>query len=310
MIYDAHQDIAANIQLVTGKDFFKQNGINEGYLNTNYRCINQVDYFRLRKGNVKLVFATIFAKTKKQAIEQFHIYKNIIKKGKDKIIPIFSSKDLARIKGKSIGFLFHMEGAGPIEKKTDLDYFYKLGLRSIGICWRTKNQYVGKNKLTKKGIELIKYIEGKKMIIDLAHTNENLFCNILKYYNKRFIVSHTACKPIYSNKRNLSYRQIMEIINRKSLIGICGVNALVGGCNISNIIKNIKYIIRKGGINNLCFGSDFDGMVNPKIILIKGFEDVSCYPNLIKKLLQAFNNKVNIKKIANKNLKEFIGYAL
>ena len=52
-------------------------------------------------------------------------------------------------------------------------------------------------------------------------------------------------------------------------------------------------------------GSDFDGMVNPKLSLIKNFEDVACYPNLIKKLKTNFK-KDEVEKIAYKNLYNFI----
>jgi len=309
-IFDAHQDIGANVLLVTGKNFFEHNALYEGHIRTKYRCVNQVDLPRLRKGNVKLVFAAIFARTKKQAVEQFHLYTEIIKNSKGAILPVLSRRDLQKIKGEKIGFLFHMEGADPIEKPADLDFFHALGLRSIGICWRTKNQYVGESALTKKGMELIKCIESKRMILDLAHAHEKLFWNILRHFHKRFIVSHTACKSLCPNRRNLSGDQIMEIITRRGLIGICGVNLMLGGSSITNITDHMKYIAKKGGIHTLCFGSDFDGMVHPKIILVKGFEDVSCYPNVIRKLLQSFGNKEVCRKIAYGNLKEFIEYAL
>ena len=140
-IYDAHQDIVANIQLVTGKNFFKKNLINECYIKSKYNCVNQVDYPRLLSGKVKLVFATIFAQTEKQALGQFAIYKKIIKQSNGKIIPILSNSDLSKLSdNKKIGFLFNMEGALPIENKGNFDKFYKLGLRSLGIVWRGKNK--------------------------------------------------------------------------------------------------------------------------------------------------------------------------
>lgn len=303
-IYDAHQDIAANIQLVTNKNFFKENKINDCFIESSYNCVNQVDYPRLVKGNVRLVFAAIFAQTKKQALEQFNIYKKILSSNKN-IVPVLSSKDLIDLQDDQIGFLFNMEGAIPLEDLEDLDIFYEMGLRSIGISWRGENKYIKNSKLSKIGLCLLNKIENKEMILDAAHMDESLFWNVLDNYDKPLIVSHTACKSIYHDKRNLSDEQIEKIEKIGGLIGIAGINKLVGGETIGDIIKNINHIIEQSSINTVCFGSDFDGMVNPKLSLIKDFEDVACYPNLVEKLNALFK-KNEVEKIAYKNLHNFI----
>lgn len=303
-IYDAHQDIAANIQLVTNKNFFKENKIDDCYIKSEYNCINQVDYPRLLKGNVQLVFATIFAQTKKQALEQFDIYKKILSESKN-IIPILSATDLTHLKDNQIGFLFNMEGAAPLEKLEDLDMFYEMGLRSIGIAWRGENRYIEDGKLSKKGLLLLNEIEKKEIILDVAHMSESIFWNTIDNYKKSFIVSHTACRTVYDDDRNLSDEQITEVHKRNGLIGIAGVNKLVGGETIDYVVKNIDHVIEQSSINTVCLGSDFDGMVNPKLSLIKDFEDVACYPNLINKLNLNLK-KEDVEKIAYKNLHNFI----
>lgn len=303
-IYDAHQDIAANIQLVTNKNFFKENKINNCFIESSYNCVNQVDYPRLVKGNVRLVFATIFAQTKKQALEQFDIYKKILFSNKN-IVPILSSKDLLDLQNDQIGFLFNMEGATPLEDVEDLDIFYEMGLRSIGISWRGENKYIKEGKLSEIGLRLLSKIENREIILDAAHMSESLFWDVLNNYNKPIIVSHTACKSIYHDERNLSDKQIKKIEEIDGVIGIAGVNKLVGGETIGDITKNINHVIKQSSINTVCFGSDFDGMVNPKLSLIKDFEDVACYPNLIEKLNTLFE-KNEVEKIAYKNLHNFI----
>ncbi len=303
-IYDAHQDIAANIQLVTKKDFFKRNKIDEGYIDSIYKCVNQVDYPRLKEGGVKLVFATIFAQTKEQAIEQFDIYKEILDSD-NKIIPILTKENLIQLKNDEVGFLFNMEGFAPLEDKNELNIFYELGLRSIGISWRGANKYIDGDKLSEDGVDLLKLIEEKKIILDLAHISEPLFWNVVNSYSRPFIVSHTACRSIHNDERNLSDKQISEIKNRDSLIGIAGVNLLVGGEKISNIVDNIQHAIKHSSINHVCLGSDFDGMVNPKLSLIKDFEDASCFPKLISELSLSLN-QTGVKQIAYENLHNFI----
>jgi len=303
-IYDAHQDIAANIQLVTKKNFFKENKINDCFIKSSYNCVNQVDYPRLVKGGVRLVFATIFAQTKKQALEQFNIYQKILSRSK-KIILILSSTDLIDLQEDQIGFLFNMEGAAPLDDVKDLDIFYEMGLRSIGISWRGENKFIKNGKLSEIGLRLLSNIENKGIILDVAHMSESLFWDVLGSYTKPFIVSHSACRSIYNDERNLLDEQIKKIEKIGGLIGIAGVNKLIGGETIDDIIKNIKHVIEQSSINTVCFGSDFDGMVNPKLSLIKDFEDVACFPNLIKKLDTLFKRN-EVEKIAYKNLHNFI----
>ncbi|PIR05408.1 hypothetical protein COV56_03030, partial [Candidatus Kuenenbacteria bacterium CG11_big_fil_rev_8_21_14_0_20_37_9] len=148
-------------------------------------------------------------------------------------------------------------------------------------------------------------VEKKEMILDVAHMSESLFWNMVDNYNKPFIVSHTAYRTVYDDDRNLSDEQIKEVHKRNSLIGIAGVNKLIGGETIDDIVKNIDHVIKKSSINTVCLGSDFDGMVNPKLSLIKDFEDVTCFPNLIDKLNLNFK-KEDVEKIAYKNLHDFI----
>lgn len=303
-IYDAHQDIAGNIQLVSGKDFFKRNALSECYLKSDFSCVNQVDYPRIKDGGVRLIFATVFADTKRRAIEQFKIYRDIIKREK-LIVPILSCSDLKNLGKGEIGFLFNMEGAAPLEQVEDLDIFYKLGLRSLGIAWRGGNKYIDGKGLSAEGKRLINIISRKPIILDLAHCGKELFWDVVGQYNKPLIVSHTACASIHPDERNLSDEQIREVSKRNGVIGIAGVNLLVGGQRIDNIVSNIKHTVSVSSINNVCFGSDFDGMVNPKLSLIRDFEDVSCFPNLIKELSLFFKHR-DIEKIAYKNLRNFI----
>ena len=303
-IYDAHQDIAGNIQLVSQKDFFKKHAIHDCFIKSKYACVNQVDYPRLVDGNVSLVFATIFAQTKQQALEQFKIYEDIISQG-EQIVPILSADDILSLKSNQIGFLLNMEGAAPIETVDDLDSYYSLGLRSIGISWRGDNKYINGDIFSKEGNLLLKKIEEKKLIIDAAHMSEALFYDLAEKYSKPFIVSHTACSSLHSNERNISDEQITLLKKRGGLVGIAGVNKLVGGTSIDDMVKHFIHVANKFSVDTLCIGSDFDGMVNPELSLIEGFEDVSCYPNLLMKLREHLSLE-DVHKIAHSNLREFI----
>ena len=65
-----------------------------------------------------------------------------------------------------------MEGADPIRKLSDLDLFYKKGLRILGITWNKENNYgYGASKsgpLKKEGYKLIDSMNKKNITLDLS----------------------------------------------------------------------------------------------------------------------------------------------
>jgi len=68
---------------------------------------------------------------------------------------------------------------------------------------------------------------------------------------------------------------------------------------VEDVANHIDRVVQLIGIDHVGFGSDFDG-VGPT--LPQGLEDVSCYPNLIRVLLERGYSEADIEKICYKNL--------
>lgn len=128
--------------------------------------------------------------------------------------------------------------------------------------------------LTNLGIELVEKLVDKKIAIDLSHSNERTFydvielCNELKNKGKDPIVfaSHSNVKAICNHPRNLTDNQIIKI---KELDGIIGIVSVKPFCieekkfKKSNTkyqkayIEHIKYIKNLlGGIDNISVSTD------------------------------------------------------
>ena len=202
-IIDAHEDIALNALHATQKDLGKRHTLHQGKNFSGFCVNNNSDLLRLREGDVKFVFSTIFSIDEATVedliknpsapynfsklgkikggllgiVEQIAFYSETLSRLHDQVEFVRSRKDYERIKktpGK-IGFILHSEGIDYFTGLDDFEIFYRFGLRSLALTWRNKNIFGSGNNakggVTKIGKELLKTAQEKGVIIDLAHAN-------------------------------------------------------------------------------------------------------------------------------------------
>lgn len=191
-----------------------------------------------------------------------------------------AKKIIEEIMPKEITYIFGIEGLDYLEKVEDVDELYNLGIRSVNIVWNNKNKFGSgirgdlNSGLTNLGKELIKKLVDKKIAIDLSHTNEKTFwdivnlCNMLKKQGKLPIVfaSHSNAKALCNTPRNLTDEQIIAIKKLDGVIGVVSIKKFCIDtqdiCN-SNIdfeqkyIEHINYLTKiLGSVNNISVSTD------------------------------------------------------
>lgn len=161
--------------------------------------------------------------------EEINIIKNL--KTADRLIK--ENKLIPR----NIKYIYGIEGLDYLNKIDDLEEIYKLGVRSVNIVWNNDNKFGGgvrgnKNRgLTILGKELVKELINKNIAIDLSHSNEKTFYDIIKICKEQknkgknpiVIASHSNIKDICNAPRNLTCDQIIKIKSLDGIIGIVGV---------------------------------------------------------------------------------------
>lgn len=120
---------------------------------------------------------------------------------------------------------------------------------------------VSKYGLTEKGREMIKRMEQKKMIVDLAHASEKTIDDVLAIATRPVVVSHTGVRGTCDNQRNLSDEQLRAIAANGGLIGIGFWDTATCGTDARSIARAIKHSIGVVGADHVALGSDFDGAV-------------------------------------------------
>jgi membrane dipeptidase len=154
------------------------------------------------------------------------------------------------------------------------------------------------------------------MIVDVSHISDKAFYQVIELSKTPVVATHSCCRHFTPGwERNMSDAMIRLLARHGGLIqinfGSIFVNTevnrrFVGNtgrgepqakASIADVVANINHVVQLVGIDHVGLGSDFDGVSR----LPEGLQDVSCYPNLIRALLEAGYCEADIRKICGGN---------
>lgn len=177
-----------------------------------------------------------------------------------------------REKGILSAFLTIEEGhfiEGKIER---LEEFYNLGLRLITLTWNYEN-CIGypnsydendmKKGLKDFGFQVIEKMNELGMIIDVSHLSDGGFYDCVKNSKKPVIASHSNARTITNVPRNLSDEMMGLLADKGGIMGLNFCPHFLGEgetSRVEDMIRHVKHIKNKAGIDALALGSDFDGI--------------------------------------------------
>src|SRR5208282_2267072 len=162
--------------------------------------------------------------------------------------------------------LLGIEGAHALDGNLEnMGPLYDAGFRLIGLTHFFDNDMAGsahgivKGGLTEKGRELVRRMEARRMIVDLAHSSPRTIDDVLAMATRPVIVSHTGVKGTCNNTRNLSDEQFRGVARTGGVIGIGYWDTAVCGTDAHAIARAIRYAAGVVGADHVALGSDFDG---------------------------------------------------
>ena len=190
-----------------------------------------------------------------------------------KLVVIKTKKDLAdflerRKAEKQVGSLLGIEGAHALDGKTEnVDVLFDAGFRMMSPSHFFDSEMSGslhgieKYGLTEKGREMLRRMEEKKMLVDLAHASPRTIDDVLKIATRPVVVSHTGVRGTCDNGRNLSDEQLRAIAKTGGIVGIGFWDTAVCGESADAIARAIRHAANVVGSSHVALGSDFDGAV-------------------------------------------------
>ncbi len=159
-----------------------------------------------------------------------------------------------------------IEGAHAFEGNlANLDVFFDAGIRMIGLAHFFDNDMSGsahgvkKGGLSENGRQLIRLIDEKHMLLDLAHASPRAIDDALSITKRPVVVSHTGVQGVCKSPRNLSDDQIRRIVKTGGVICIGYWDEAVCGSDARAIARSIRYAVKIAGIDHVGLGSDYDG---------------------------------------------------
>lgn len=190
-----------------------------------------------------------------------------------KLVVIENKRDLKafterRKTEKIVGGWLGVEGAHALEGKLEnVDALFDAGFRVMSPSHFFDNDIGGsahgveKYGLTELGKSVIRKMESKGMLVDVAHASSKTIEDVLAIATKPLVVSHTGVKGTCDNQRNLSDDQLRAIAKTGGVIGIGFWDTAVCGTDATAIARAIHDAASKVGIDHVALGSDFDGSV-------------------------------------------------
>ena len=185
------------------------------------------------------------------------------------------------------GALLSLEGTHALEGNIDnLDALYDANFRMIGLTHFFDNEAGGaaggvvEGGLTPFGVELVKKIQQKRMVIDLAHASSALVYDVLDITEAPVMISHVGVQGTYPATGGL--------------VGIAPIRGSTGGDTIEDAAHAMRYIAELVGVDYAALGTDYDGVIQAPM-------DVTGLPLLTGALLDMGFNLEEVGKIMGGN---------
>ncbi len=228
IVVDTHADVL--LQVLRGADISKR--LNYGH----------VDLVRLKEGGVDVQFFAVWPNPDKygngqmynQCLRMIDALDKIIKNNPQKITLTKSPLEIEKaIESQKIAACIGVEGGTGIENDLDkLTEFYNRGVRYLGLTWNdspdwatsakdeVSSKFEGEKGLTDFGKKIIRKMNELGMIIDVSHSGETTFYDVLKITKQPIIASHSCVYSIANHYRNLKDAQIKALAKNGGVIFI------------------------------------------------------------------------------------------
>lgn len=263
------------------------------------------DIFWLALGQMQPV-ENLFSLTKR-AVWQAKQLHNAADRSRGKFVVIKTKADLRnfleRRKTEKIaaGWL-GIEGAHALDGKPEnVDVLFDAGFRMMSPSHFFDSEMGGsahgveKYGLTERGKDMVRRMEAKGMLVDVAHASTKTIGDILAMATKPVVVSHTGVRGTCDNNRNLTDDQLRRIAATGGVIAIGFWDTAVCGEDAASVARAIRHTANVVGADHVALGSDFDGSVKTPF-------DVTGMPFITKALTDQGFTEEELVKIMGGNI--------
>ena len=300
-LVDSHLDLAEN-ETLFNRDLTKST-IETRKLEKRSSRQATVSLPDLKRGGISIVFATVTpgflaedvggnfeprsaiyhtqVEAEVQALSQIALYESWENQGLVRLIKSVNDLENHLMLWKTDrtpGLVMLMEGADPIVHVSDLQQWWKYGLRMIGLTFGDTHYGTGvtggsptfkKGGLTADGFALLGKMAGLGFIWDISHLAEDGIWQGLSLNYPRVCASHANVQALTPSNRHLSDNVIRAIADHNGVIGLTLYNGFlepkwkkdktISVTLQEHLLRHATYVANLVGWNHIGIGSDLDG---------------------------------------------------
>jgi membrane dipeptidase len=202
-----------------------------------------IDFPRMKEGGLDAEFFAVFigqglrndsaySSVHERALEIFSaIHKNVKKNSMMAEIALTPDDSYRLKKAGKIAAFIGLENGYPIGRDLSrIKEYYDLGARYITLSHSRNNDICDSstdaggpehNGLSGFGTEVVKEMNRIGMMIDVSHISDKAFYDVLSISTAPVIASHSSCRALCENPRNLSDDMLLALKDNQGVIQIC-----------------------------------------------------------------------------------------
>ena len=234
-----------------------------------------------------------------------------------------------------VAMIPHLEGAAPIENEVDrIDVLYGLGYRVTGLVYSESNALGSGLRekrdggLTQFGYEAVERMNKVGMAVDVAHTGDVTAIDAIKASKTPIFITHAGARALWNSRRMKPDSVIQELGERDGVMGIeaaphTTLTAKNPRHSIESVMEHFEYCVKLIGIDHVSFGPDTlfgdhvglhhlfskhlsidratEGLKFEEVEYVKGLENPSEYPNIVRWLVKHGYSDGDISKAIGGN---------
>jgi membrane dipeptidase len=215
-------------------------------------------------------------------------------------------------KGKLAAVLL-MEGADPIEDPSQLGAWTDRGVRIIGPAWGATRYSGGTGApggLTELGVQLLKAMRRKRVILDLSHMADQAVADAFAMWRGPIMASHSNARALVPADRQITDATAKEVARRDGMLGVSFYAKHLrksGRATLDDVVRHVLHLAKAaGGPERVGLGSDLDGGFDAKQAPMKDLTEL----RELKARLKSRFNKTQVDGVMGDNWIEFLSRSL
>jgi len=207
---------------------------------------------------------------------------------------------------KLVGGLIGTEGSHALDGKLEnIQVLFDAGFRMMSLQHFFDNKLggslhgVSQAGLSEFGKQALQKMQALNIIVDVAHSSEQVVRDVLSVSTRPLVVSHTGFKGHCDTARNIPDKLMQAIATNGGLIAVGYWPGAICGTHPKKIAQAITYGISLVGDDHVALGSDFDGSVTVAI-------DASELAAITHELLVLNVPESSIRKVMGLNMLRFL----